>query len=173
VALNPDGHFAYGNDKSEQLLGYDENELTSHRLTDISNAEPDWINEQLARLEHGSPWSGHVSLRRRTGESVAFAVNAFSVGTSAGPAYIGLLHTLLPENANSHRLDPSPDFSLSSRELCTVLLMCEGFADKEIATLLGTSVWTVNKEVSRIFRKMNASSRTEACIKAIRHNLIL
>jgi DNA-binding NarL/FixJ family response regulator len=104
---------------------------------------------------------------------VAFAVNAFSTGTPEGPAYIGLLHTGLTGDAISERKDPVPTFSLSTRELCTILLMCEGFADKEIANLLGTSVWTVNKEVGRILRKMNASSRTEACIRAIRSNLIL
>ena len=173
VAVSPDGHFAYGNDTTEQLLGYDERELTAHHLNDLLNAEPDWINEQLAMLGQGSPWSGHVSLRRRTGDSIAFAVNAFSTGTAEGPAYIGLLHTPLPGDVDSERIDPSSAFSLGSRELCAILLMCEGFADKEIASLLGTSVWTVNKEVGRILRKMNATSRTEACIKAIRHNLIL
>jgi PAS domain S-box-containing protein len=173
VAVNPDGQFAYGNDTAEELLGYDEDELAAHHLTDLLNAEPDWINEQLATLGQGLPWSGHVSLRRRKGDSAAFAVNAFSTGTSEGPAYIGLLHTPLPEDAESRKLEPSPAFSLDSREIFAVLLMCEGFADKEIASLLGTSVWTVNKEVSRILRKMNANSRTEACIKAIRHNLIL
>ena len=173
VAVSPDGHFAYGNDTTEQMLGYDERELTSYHLTDVLNAEPGWINEQLATLGQGEPWSGHVSFRRRRGDSVAFAVNAFATGTSEGPAYIGLLHTPLPEDADSGRMERSPAFSLDSRELCAVLLMCEGFADKEIASLLGTSVWTVNKEVGHILRKMNASSRTEACIKAIRHNLIL
>jgi len=173
VAVSPDGNFAYGNDTSEQLLGYDERELTSHHLTDVLNADPEWINEQLATLGQGEPWSGHVSFRRRQGDSVAFAVNAFSTGTPEGPAYIGLLHTPLPEDADSERLEPSPAFSLDSRELCAVLLMCEGFADKEIASLLGTSVWTVNKDVGHILRKMNANSRTEACIKAIRNNLIL
>ena len=173
VAFTPDGHFAYGNDTTEELLGYDERELTSHHLNDLLNARPDWINEQLATLAQGSPWSGYVSLRRRTGDSVAFAVNAFPTDTAQGPAYIGLLHTLVPGDVKSKRIEPSPAFSLGSRELCAILLMCEGFADKEIASLLGTSVWTVNKEVGRILRKMNASSRTEACIKAVRHNLIL
>jgi PAS domain S-box-containing protein len=173
VAVSPDGYFAYGNDTTEQLLGYDENELTAYHLNDVLNAEPDWINAQLASLGQGGPWSGNVSLKRRDGESVAFAVNAFSTGTDVGPAYIGLLHTPLPNDAHSERLEPSQAFSLGSRELCAILLMCEGFADKEIASLLGTSVWTVNKEVGRVLRKMNANSRTEACIKAIRHNLIL
>ena len=61
VAVSPDGHFAYGNDTTEQLLGYDERELTSHHLTDVLNADPEWINEQLATLGQGEPWSGHVS----------------------------------------------------------------------------------------------------------------
>lgn len=173
LAVHPDGRFAYENEVVEGMLGYEHRELNDRHLNDVLNADPQWIDEQLAILAQGGPWSGNISLRRRSGESLAFAVNAFATGTPEGPAYIGLLHTGLQDGAVSERKDSSQEFSLSTRELCTVLLMCEGFADKEIANLLGTSVWTVNKEVGRILRKMNASSRTEACIRAIRSNLIL
>ena len=173
LAVYPDGHFAYENEVTEELLGYSQRELSDHTLGDVVNADERWIDEQLASLAKGEPWSGNVSLRRRTGETAAFAVNAFPTGTAEGPAYIGLLHTGLNDDVASERMPAAAAFSLTTRELCTVLLMCEGFADKEIASLLGTSVWTVNKEVGRILKKMNASSRTEACIRAIRANLIL
>ena len=173
LAVYPDGRFAYENEVMEQVLGYDQQELTERKLFDVLNADDEWTNEQLAVLAHGEPWSGNINLECRTGESVAFAVNAFSTGTPEGPAYIGLLHTRLNEETPSERVPGGRAFSLSTRELCTVLLMCEGFADKEIAGLLGTSVWTVNKEVGSILRKMNVTSRTEACIRALRANLIL
>ena len=173
LAVYPDGRFAYENEVMEQALEYDQQELTERKLFDVLNADNAWTAEQLAILARGDPWSGNVNLERRSGGSVAFAANAFSTDTPEGPAYIGLLHTSLDDETPSERVAGEPAFSLSTREVCTVLLMCEGFADKEIASLLGTSVWTVNKEVGSILRKMSVSSRTEACIRALRANLIL
>lgn len=175
VAVTPEGRLAYGNETAEMMLGYDHYELTNRDLTDVVNADSAWIRTQLSSLAQGDPWSGNVSMRRRQGDSVAFAVNAFATqGLEGSPAYIGLLHTEIDPRARSQRLDTDfSAFALSTRETCAVLLMSEGFADKEIAALLGTTVWTVNKDVGVILRKMNARSRTEACIKAIKSNLLL
>jgi DNA-binding NarL/FixJ family response regulator len=63
-------------------------------------------------------------------------------------------------------------YGLTFREFTVLELMARGAADKEIASQLGVSVFTVNKHVSHILRKMGASSRTEASTRTLREGLV-
>jgi DNA-binding NarL/FixJ family response regulator len=58
------------------------------------------------------------------------------------------------------------------RDIRLLHLIAEGFADKEIASLLSTSVWTINRDVSEMLSRLDVMSRTEACVKAIRTGMI-
>jgi DNA-binding NarL/FixJ family response regulator len=71
----------------------------------------------------------------------------------------------------AHRPEIS-SLGLSHPDLRLLSLLAEGFADKEIAELLGKSVWTVNRSVHDLMRKMDVSSRTEACVVALKRALI-
>jgi PAS domain S-box-containing protein len=66
---------------------------------------------------------------------------------------------------------PNP-YRLTFRELAILHLVADGSADKQIAESLGISIYTVNKHVGNILGKMNASSRTEAGVRAIREGLL-
>jgi DNA-binding NarL/FixJ family response regulator len=70
------------------------------------------------------------------------------------------------------RIAPHNPYGLTFREAAVLELMAHGAADKEIATQLGVSVFTVNKHVSKILRKMDASSRTEASTRTLREGLL-
>ncbi|HEY7269949.1 MAG TPA: PAS domain-containing protein [Dehalococcoidia bacterium] len=63
-------------------------------------------------------------------------------------------------------------YGLTYRELAILHLVAEGSADKQIAESLGISIYTVNKHVGNILGKMNAASRTEAGVRAIREGLL-
>jgi DNA-binding NarL/FixJ family response regulator len=63
-------------------------------------------------------------------------------------------------------------YGLTYRELAVLSLVVEGMADKQIADTLGISIFTVNKHVGNILGKMNAISRTEAGVRAIREGLL-
>jgi DNA-binding NarL/FixJ family response regulator len=63
-------------------------------------------------------------------------------------------------------------YGLTFREFTVLELMSCGAADKEIAVQLGVSVFTVNRHVSNILRKMGASSRTEASTRTLREGLM-
>jgi NarL family two-component system response regulator YdfI len=62
---------------------------------------------------------------------------------------------------------------LTSREVEVLLLMAEGFGNKEIASRLGITDHTVKFHISSILAKLGASSRTEAVTQGIRMGLIL
>jgi PAS domain S-box-containing protein len=69
------------------------------------------------------------------------------------------------------RLRTNP-YGLTYRELTILHLVSEGSADKQIAEALGISTYTVNKHVANILGKMNAVSRTEAGVRAIREGML-
>jgi DNA-binding CsgD family transcriptional regulator len=74
--------------------------------------------------------------------------------------------------AASSRAIRQNEYRLTTRELTVLEFVTRGAADKEIATQLGVSVFTVNKHVSNILRKMGASSRTEASTRTLREGLV-
>lgn len=63
-------------------------------------------------------------------------------------------------------------YKLTERELAVLQRIAEGAADKQIAEALGISSYTVNKHVASILAKMHVSSRTAACVRALREGLV-
>lgn len=55
---------------------------------------------------------------------------------------------------------------LTPRELCVLQLMSEGLANKQIARRLGLSIETVKEYASTAYRKLDASDRVTALLKA-------
>lgn len=63
-------------------------------------------------------------------------------------------------------------YKLTFREFTVLHHLTDGEADKVIAAKLGISTHTVHKHVSNLLAKMDASSRTEASIRAVREGLV-
>ena len=63
-------------------------------------------------------------------------------------------------------------YQLTFREFTVLHLVARGSGDKEIANELGIAISTANKHVSNILGKMNASSRTEAGVRAVQEGLV-
>ncbi len=75
------------------------------------------------------------------------------------------------EDRAEQRMEHGAGYGLSFRELTVLELIATGKPDKEIAAILGISPHTANKHVAKILRKMNAASRTEASVRALREGL--
>jgi DNA-binding NarL/FixJ family response regulator len=56
---------------------------------------------------------------------------------------------------------------LAYREIAVLHLVVEGIADKQSPSL-GINICTVNKHVGNILGKMNAASRTETDVRAVK-----
>jgi DNA-binding NarL/FixJ family response regulator len=65
-----------------------------------------------------------------------------------------------------HRNTPPVD-KLTDRELEVLTLVGQGYTNKAIGVQLGISDRTVQGHLARIFTKLNASSRTEAVMRAV------
>ncbi len=66
---------------------------------------------------------------------------------------------------------PRNPYGLTVRELVVLNLVATGKADKEIAAELAISPLTVSTHVANILGKMDASSRTEAAVRAVQEVL--
>jgi DNA-binding NarL/FixJ family response regulator len=64
------------------------------------------------------------------------------------------------------------DSGLSEREESVLALMADGLTDKEIAFRLSVSKFTINKHVGSIMSKLDARSRTEAVVRALKTGII-
>ena len=60
-------------------------------------------------------------------------------------------------------------YGLTARESEVLAEMAQGKSNRQIAVTLAVSVATVRSHVSNILSKMGAESRTEAAVKAVRH----
>ncbi len=71
------------------------------------------------------------------------------------------------EEINNKLKDP-----LTHRELQVIKLLTEGMYNKEIACILEISERTVKNHVSKIFKKIDVTDRTQAAVYALRHNIV-
>lgn len=61
---------------------------------------------------------------------------------------------------------------LTSKELHTLELMCDGMTNREIASRLVLSEDSIKSRVRRVLFKLNADNRTQAVAMAIRSGLV-
>ena len=61
---------------------------------------------------------------------------------------------------------------LTPRELLVLTLVAAGFSDRKIAEKLSISIRTVNNYVLDIRTKLNAKSRTQAAVRALKKGLL-
>ena len=84
------------------------------------------------------------------------------------PSLIPLLNSkLIARDLDAERLE-----QLSKREIEVLKLVAVGMFNKEIAVNLNISERTVKNHISNIFKKIDASDRTQAAVFAIRNNIV-
>ena len=132
------------------------------------------------RQEIQATVSGHIvwhdltvePLRDDTGEVVGVTGASFDI-TERKRTEEALQHAREElEGRVERHLTKAGSHGLTFRELTVLHLVAEGKSDKEIAIELGISQLTVSKHVANILAKMNAESRTEAGVRAVREGLI-
>jgi two-component system NarL family response regulator len=67
---------------------------------------------------------------------------------------------------------PKETFGLSKREMDILVYVTKGASNREIGKALFISEKTVKNHLSSIFRKMEVEDRTQAALKAIKHNIV-
>ena len=76
------------------------------------------------------------------------------------------------ENTAEGKVASGNTYGLTFRELTVLHLVAAGNTDAEVARALGISLRTAESHLARILSKMNATTRTEAGVRAVREGLI-
>lgn len=76
------------------------------------------------------------------------------------------------ENTTPQKEKPSIEVNLTTREADVLALVAEGMTNTEIAKKLNVSVNTIKVHICSILSKLEVNDRTQAAIKAIKHNII-
>lgn len=118
----------------------------------------------LAAMEAGA--AGYLLKTVRSSELVD-AVRAVHQGRTVLDSAVARKIAIL---ATRHRLEPTPEETLTPRELAVLQLVSRGLRNKEIASQLGVSNRTVEGHLSNILAKLGVSSRTAAVVRAVANN---
>jgi DNA-binding CsgD family transcriptional regulator len=175
LVAGEEGYYLYGNRAAQNLLDYDMDQLRRTQVADLHEADPTWFRAEVDHFKREQVWSGRVLLRCRRGGVVKVVANAFVNNLPDGSVeYISLSHPARRDDPDLERL-PCAGFryGLTSRDIRLLQLAAEGFASKELARILGVSTTTVDNGLRAILQKLNASSRTEACVIALKAHIIV
>ena len=107
-------------------------------------------------------------LKTASPDELVNAVRAVHFGATVIDS--SLSASLLPHQRSGGRSVGIP--SLTRREMDVLAHVCSGMRNKQIATELGLSRRTVEGHVSRLFEKLDVSSRTELVVFAVENRLI-
>jgi len=108
-----------------------------------------------------------VILRSSLGSSLVSALRAVRGGLTV------LDGQLADSLISPDRADPVATFDpLTARETEVIQLMAEGLSNKQIARRLIISEHTAKFHIGRILAKLDADTRTEAVVRALRHGMV-
>jgi DNA-binding NarL/FixJ family response regulator len=112
--------------------------------------------------------AGGVLLRDRVGPHLVSALRAVRAG-------LRVLDTSLADELLPQRRAPvaPPLEPLTAREQEVVGLMAQGLSNRRIARRLGISEHTAKFHIGRILDKLDADTRTEAVVRALRYGMVM
>lgn len=120
-----------------------------------------------ARIAFEAGASG-VLLRDRVGSDLVSALSAVRSGLRVLDVALG--DELLPRRS---RTPAAPLEPLTAREQEVVSLMAQGLSNRLIARRLGISEHTAKFHIGRILDKLDAGTRTEAVVRALRYGMVM
>ena len=192
VLVSPDSRLLKANGSFCQMVGYSQKELESMTWQDISH--PDDLDtgiEQMRRMLTGEIDSCQFEKRylHKRGH-VVWVLLSFSLVRDAVDRPLHFISQIqdiserkrmeealqaareeLEAKVERQMLRRNP-YGLTFRELTVLHLVAAGESDKQIGLTLGISPLTAQKHISNILAKMEAPSRTEAAVRALREGLL-
>lgn len=112
--------------------------------------------EVVTELLDGLEGVGRIDSARVTYEEYRRRL-ADAVGSAPAPPLVERYGRIVTRSGPAPRRTP-----LSDRELEVVTMIARGRSNKQIASELGLSIWTVNNHVAKILKKLNVDSRAGA-----------
>ncbi len=185
IAIHEDGIIIDANNAFAALAGYDRSEVIGMHALDFTAAEYHEAVTENIRAGGEDPYE--VMALRKDGTRFPVELRGRTVPMEGRTVRVVAIRDLTRLKEAAAKLQQAREelegkierqmvrrnpYGLTFREFTVLHHVATGKADKEIARELGISPLTVQKHVASILAKMNASSRTEAGVRAVREALL-
>lgn len=191
-AIDREGRIVNVSDLWLEVLGYERSEVIGRKSVEFLTEESRRYAEDVALPEfwkRGAARDIRFQFVRKDGEIVDIRLSGIAEQDKEGNRYstLAVLTDITEQKRLEEQLQRSREelegkverqmlrknpYGLTFRELTILHPLAAGRSDKEIAAELVISPLTVQKHVSNILGKMDASSRTEAATRALREGLL-
>lgn len=186
--MDVDGRFFYVNEAACRLVNYTREELLSMHVSDLNPDYPAevWPDTWKTIKERGS-YTFEARFRGKDGKIFPADITVNYLKSDGGEYNCSFVRDITERKEAEEERQRACDelegkverqmlrknaYELTFRELTVLHHVAAGKADKEIAYELGISPLTVQNHVRHILRKMDASSRTDAGVRAVRDGLV-
>ncbi len=177
-AASSEGIIVFWNRRAEQIVGVAASQAIGRPYHDlIGSAENPSAQGQSQPSDYRSQQpGGGASVILATGSGDSLAVYLFDDDdTLASPSQsFGSTHQPPPDAMPSRAAPPDTSSSerLTPRETQILRLIATGFSTEQIASDLSISVHTVRNHVRGLRRKLNARTKLDAVVTALRRQLL-
>ncbi len=183
-SIDLSGRIVAVSDQWLEKFGYQRYEVIGHRSVEFLTEKSRAYAESITLPEFWSVGSARdipYQFVRKNGQIVDVLLSAVAEPDAEGKYHrtLAILRDVSERRRLAEREGEMEDqtlprryYGLTWRELDILDLLAEGKTDKQIAVGLGIRSLTASKHVGNILEKMNAESRTEAAVRAIRDGVI-
>jgi PAS domain-containing protein len=165
-----EGFCTFANGAGEALFLYEPGQLAGVHMNDLGPVDPGLIWHEFERLKRERVWQGRYPIRRGDGRIIQVAASALArLGPDGGVVCAEFLY---PVGRPSGRVLQPDTPVLTTREVALLQMLAEGFDDDQLSILFAANVADVREHVGATILKLGSSSRTEACVRAMKAHLI-
>jgi len=175
LASDEDACIVYANEVARRFLGYERAEIVGKWLTDVVAYDPSTVTATVERLKREGHLSGLTRFRRADGSPCEASVNIFGQDLADGTrVFVTLVHPISGISIEMPgSLQAASGYGLNATEMRMLFLLADGFSDQQMAYLLGHTSEEVALGVQGVLAKMNAMSRTEGVVRALKAGIVL
>ena len=177
-AATSEGIVVFWNRRAEQIVGVAASQAIGRRYHDVIDSAQDPSPEDDSQpSEHRTRLAdASASAAIETDAGDMLTVHLFDGPDTLGVTSRSLASSLDPAAGPMRRRAASPDASaterLTPREVQILRLVATGFSTEQIASDLSISVHTVRNHVRGLRRKLNAKTKLDAVVTALRRQLL-
>jgi len=169
------GYCVYANKAAEEIRGFGPDGMTGKHITELAGSDPILVEREFERFKREGAWIGQYPTRQPDGELVFVRSCHFIHCESDGtPLYVSFTYPV--SNRNGLGRDGPARISqlgLTAQDVCLAQLYVDGFTDDEVAILLGVGPEGLSGLVVSLLSAVSASSKTEACVRVLKHRLLV
>jgi hypothetical protein len=169
------GYCTYANELAGALRGQDPKVLIGKHISEMAGSDPRLVEREFERMKAQGAWVGQYPSRDVNGDLVFF--RAYNFVRREWDGTLLYLSFAYPLNAVNRLGRDGPaklvQPPLTALDVCIAQLYVDGYTDAEIALLMGVPTDSMPGLNGSLVSAMEASSKTEACLRALKSKLVV